>query len=312
MNALELIFKWLILPGFAAYLVICILVYWQQERLIFIPQSLPQDYSFAALEYPHLQVFITMSDGEQIHGLWFPADERVAAEEGHTVVHQVDSGDGIGAADGLHDEETVNELPADRSRKLILYLHGNAGSLQGWGTIAGNYLGKGHDLFIPDYRGFGKSSGRIRSEYRFLNDMREVWQWALRHYEETNIIVIGYSVGTVPAAMIGAEGSPAAVVLKAPLYSARKLKRTHYRILPGFLLRYELNNAGFLPEITAPVHLLHGDADEIIPLSHGKALSAYLKPDDTFVIFPRHGHNGMNHSPLYHEFLHRLLVEEVY
>jgi len=53
---------------------------------------------------------------------------------------------------------------------VILYFHGNAGSLRTWGDVAGDFTSRGYDILIPDYRGFGKSTGSISNEKMLLAD----------------------------------------------------------------------------------------------------------------------------------------------
>lgn len=295
------ILKWVVLPGVLVYLALSLFLFWQQERLLFFPERLPQDFRFAGFP-SHKEVFIPMSDGERLHALWFPESGVVSPGQ----VAEALPGQVAGALPG----QIAEALPVEgRSDRVILYLHGNAGSLRGWGGIASYYQGFGYDVFIPDYRGFGKSTGRIRSEARFLDDIREVWSWLLQYYEASDVVVIGYSIGSVPAAMLGAEGSPGTVVLKAPMYNARTLKSMYYPIFPDFLLRYQLDVAGFLQQISARVELIHGEDDEIIPVSQSRALEAYLKPGDTLFMLPGQGHNGMNHNPDFHRLLNNILSQ---
>ncbi|WP_162911066.1 alpha/beta fold hydrolase [Azohydromonas sediminis] len=65
------------------------------------------------------------------------------------------------------------QLPAPAG--LVFFLHGNAGNLDGWFADVGFYRRAGHDLFMPDYRGYGKSSGRIDSEAQLHADVRAAW-----------------------------------------------------------------------------------------------------------------------------------------
>jgi uncharacterized protein len=340
---IELLFKWIILPAILIYAALSVLLFWQQERILFIPERLPADFRFDALPQPHTEIFIPLRDGEQLHALWFPGEGQGFGQTGFQFFDALPSDGEVSSPDLAKSEEPsitgneiaeYDELPsvlksnnaaspaqsvhatpeapmsvviAGGTGQLILYLHGNAGSLRGWGSIASYYKALGYDFLIPDYRGFGKSSGRIRSEAQFLDDTRELWQWVLQYYEPEDIVVIGYSIGSAPAAMLGAEGNPRMVILKAPLYNARKLKAAYYPIFPDFLLRYSLDTAGFLQHTTSQVHLLHGDADEIIPVSHSRALSAYLKPGDELILLPGQTHNGMNHNPDYYGVLRRIL-----
>lgn len=266
MKSLLLILKWLIIPGLGAYLLLCMLMYFRQESFIFHPHKLPQNFRFS-FEYEHEEVFIDTPDGERLHALKFAADS---------------------------------------SKGLIFYLHGNAGALDGWGTIAGTYLSLGYDFFIMDYRGFGKSTGKIRSEEMFFDDVRLMFEHASAGYNPDNIVIIGYSIGAVPAALVASEYTVRKLILKAPFYSAAQLQRETFPLLPGFLLKYPLKTHYYLNETDVPVVIIHGDADEVIPLRHGQKLAREFKDGDTLIVLPFQTHNGMNHNPEFHDALRNI------
>ena len=91
---------------------------------------------------------------------------------------------------------------ADSSKGLIFYLHGNAGSINSWGEIAKTYTDLDHDVFILDYRGYGKSEGSITSQDQLFRDLQIVYDEVKKRYREDKVIVLGYSIGTAPAAKI--------------------------------------------------------------------------------------------------------------
>src|SRR5690606_6024547 len=67
---------------------------------------------------------------------------------------------------------------------IILYLHGNAGSLDGWGGVAPTFTNLGYDIFIPDYRGYGKSEGAVAGESQLYDDMQRVYDHIKIDYTE--------------------------------------------------------------------------------------------------------------------------------
>ena len=70
------------------------------------------------------------------------------------------------------DGNTISALlfKAENSKGIVYYHHGNAGNLESWGLKANDFLDKGYDLLIYDYRGYGKSTGKIKSEKMASND----------------------------------------------------------------------------------------------------------------------------------------------
>src|SRR5690606_33398200 len=80
-------------------------------------------------------------------------------------------------ADSGADADAGTGAAAEPSRPAVLYLHGNAGHLQDWGWHADLYVEAGHDFVVIDYRGYGKSGGRIENEEQLHADVRRVWAW---------------------------------------------------------------------------------------------------------------------------------------
>jgi hypothetical protein len=165
-------------------------------------------------------------------------------------------------------------LKQQAAKGVVLYLHGNVGdngrSLYQTKSIAE----LGYDLFLVDYRGFGKSEGSITSETDMTTDLQTVYDRLKATYGEEQIVIAGYSLGSGPASFLAANNKPKAVVLVAPYTSLTDMKNLFFGIFPDFLLKYELNNLANLGSSRSPVHILHGSNDELIPLSMGRALRA--------------------------------------
>ncbi|MCB9359798.1 MAG: alpha/beta fold hydrolase [Flavobacteriales bacterium] len=196
----------------------------------------------------------------------------------------------------VEDKVTVNGLlfKAEQTKGLIFYLHGNAGALDTWGEIADFYTQNNYDIFILDYRGFGKSEGRIENEKQFLNDVQLVYDSLTTQYQEENIVVIGYSIGTCPAAYVAAKNNPKHLVLKAPYYSMLDLVHHYYAIVPGFMVKYKLRTNEYVKEVKAPITIFHGTEDNIIPVENSYKLKEYLKPTtDTLIIVDGKTHHGV-------------------
>jgi pimeloyl-ACP methyl ester carboxylesterase len=243
--------------------------YFFQEKLLFLPSKLSSNHIFN-FDVQFKELEFTMDDQVKLHGIMFPVIE---------------------------------------SKGLILYLHGNAGSVEDWGRISPYYVDVSYDLFILDYRGFGKSEGRIQSEEQFFSDARTVYQHFVEDYGEENIIVVGYSIGTAPAAMLASHFNPAKVVLKAPFYNLMDIKRRYYPFLPDFLMRYAFENNIYLKETESQIIIYHGTHDEIIPNESSALLRPLLKPGDHYIILPNQTHNGMNRNPDFHNSFRELVIE---
>ncbi len=177
-------------------------------------------------------------------------------------------------------------LRLPQPRGLVFYLHGNAGNLDSWFVNADFYRALNVDLFMLDYRGYGKSSGRISSEAALMADVQAAWASVAPAYAGRPVVVAGRSLGTGLAAQLVA-GLPAAqqpqlLMLVSAYRSMPALATMHYPLLPAALLRYTLDTETALRSIAAAgpggpkLLLLHGAQDTLIPASHSDALAALV------------------------------------
>ncbi len=196
---------------------------------------------------------------------------------------------------------------SDSSKGLIFYLHGNGGALDTWGDIASLYTDLCYDLFILDYRGYGKSDGKISSEKQLFDDVQVVYDSLRSLYPENKIIILGFSIGTCPAAMLAARNHPETLILQAPYYSMTDMMKRTYPFLPTVLLRFPLNTDKYLKEVKAPVYIFHGDADNVIYYGSSVKLIADCKPGDELITLPGQGHARFTHNPDYIAALEKIL-----
>ena len=188
---------------------------------------------------------------------------------------------------------------APASRGVLLHFHGNAGNLDGWSEIAGTLATRlRRDVLMIDYPGFGKSTGAIRSEAQLHEIADAALALAKREAKGKPVAVIGRSIGTGFAVRLAALNSVDSLVLETPYYSLSRLARGQYPWAPLFLLRYPLSSFEWMPQVKAPVLVLHGDADELIPYADGKELAS-LNPAARFVTIPGGHHNDLRRYDLY-------------
>lgn len=245
------------------YGTICTIAYYHQEKLIFHPEALDPDFAFS-FEEKHVEVDIKTKDNHSLHALLF---ER----EGNT--------------------------------QLVVYYHGNAGNLEHWGHIAPIYLNAGFNIIIYDYRGFGKSTGEIENQDDLLSDAQLVYDFAKSKYQEPEITVIGYSIGSGLASAVAGNNSPRMLILKSPYYALSDLAASKMPFLPGgTLVKYKLPTHSYLEEVNFPIHIFHGDEDRVIPVEHSRRLSEKF-PEINYVELKGQNHPAMNHNESYKEFI---------
>lgn len=165
-------------------------------------------------------------------------------------------------------------IPHENAQGVILYLHGNRGSNRRCLRQADMLTGMGYDVFMPDYRGFGKSEGRITSQKQMLKDIQAVYDHLKQSYDESQIVIVGYSLGTGMASYLASENHPRHLFLVAPYLSFWDLKNRKFPLVPDFLIKYPLNNKKYLANARCPVTLFHGTEDEVIPFDSSEQLKA--------------------------------------
>lgn len=193
------------------------------------------------------------------------------------------------------------------SKGAILYLHGNKGNNRRCIRQAEMLEGLGYDIMIPDYRGYGKSDGKIESEGQLLSDVQAVYNHLKKSYDETNIIVVGYSLGTGMASYLAAHNSPSQLLLIAPYISFYDLKDRYIKLVPDFLVKYPLNNQKYLADVKCPIHLFHGTTDEVIPYDSSIFLSK-VNPLINLITLNGTGHRGS----IFHHLVRDELKNSIY
>lgn len=194
-------------------------------------------------------------------------------------------------------------LKTANARGVILYLHGNVGDNGRSLYQTKSIQALGYDLFLVDYRGFGKSEGVVTSEEHLTNDLQVVYDRLKQDYAEENILIAGYSLGSGPASFLAAHNHPRAVILVAPYTSLTDMKNEFFWMFPDFLMKYGMSNRSYLAQATSPVYLLHGTADELIPLEMSKSLRSLDPARMKLVEMPDVSHRGAILNAMFSEVM---------
>ena len=207
---------------------------------------------------------------------------------------------------------SVMHLKLPDPKGVIFFLHGNAGNLAGWFGNADFYRSANFDLVMPDYRGYGKSTGHISSARQLREDVRAVWDAFAAQYQGKRVVLYGRSLGSGLAAdlaaQLSAEGRrPDLTVLVSAYESIRALTTEHYPWVPSALVRYPLDTASHLPAIAGPVLLVHGERDALIGVHHAERLKSVAPATDLLVV-PGASHNDIHEFPVYRQELQEALA----
>jgi uncharacterized protein len=194
-------------------------------------------------------------------------------------------------------------------RGLVFYLHGNVGDLTTWTTGLDFYRRINYDLFIFDYRGYGKSTGHIESEAQLHADVRAAFEAIAPRYRNAPIVLLGRSLGTGLATRLAADVDPALLVLVTPFTSLAAAGMRRYPYAPEFLVKYPLRNDKLIGSVKSPVLLVAGTRDRLTPLADSEALRALARSRVELLVVDGAGHNNIQNFPAYIDGLAERLAQ---
>jgi uncharacterized protein len=201
-------------------------------------------------------VAIETEDGERLHGWWVTAGSRSI---GH-----------------------------------VLLCHGNGGNV-GDGTVHAELLSAaGFDVLVFDYRGYGRSSGRPGEEGTY-RDARAARAAMLRQpgVDDSRIFYLGESLGGAVALALALECPPKGLILQSTFASVREMGRLHYPYLPAAVVPDAYPSLRRIRDLDAPVLVLHGECDDVVPVSQGRALYRAARGPKRMHVFPGLGHSDL-------------------
>jgi pimeloyl-ACP methyl ester carboxylesterase len=182
--------------------------------------------------------------------------------------------------------------PAGPGQPTILYFHGNAGNLASRSERVRRYVARGYGVMFLSYRGYNGSTGNP-SESANVADAKLAYDALIADgVAPDDIIVYGESLGSGVAVQIAADNEIGGLVLDAPYTTIVDVAAQAYPYLPvrPFIFdRYE--TLRYLPRVQAPLLVLHGEEDRIIPVEMGKAVYAAANAPKEIATFPHAGHS---------------------
>lgn len=185
-------------------------------------------------------------------------------------------------------------VPAQAGKKLVIYFQGNAGGLDLRADRFKWLIADGTGLLALRYRGYGGSTGSP-SEDGLIRDARAAYAFASAQVPANRIVVFGESLGTAVAVALAAERPSAGVILDAPFTSAADVGAAAYRFAPvRWLMKDSWHSDERIGRITAPLLVLHGEQDQIVPIRFSEKLFALANEPKRMVRFPQGGHVNLD------------------
>jgi len=237
-------------------------LYFLQEKILFLPTTLAQDYQYE-FRYPFEELFFNTSENVSINAIHFK-----------------------------------NENP----KGVILYFHGNAGDLSRWGIVAEHFVSQNYDVLIMDYRTYGKSTGKLSQQgfyddaeycYNYVLGL---------YSEEDIVVYgrsLGTGIATYLASKHQPKQLILETPYFSILDVAKQ--RFPFLPVTA-LLRYEFRSNEFITKVKCPITMFHGTDDSIIPFSSAQKLNSVAPKDSTsFITIDGGGHNNLISYDLYKE-----------
>ncbi|KGL58806.1 alpha/beta hydrolase [Polaribacter sp. Hel1_85] len=249
--------------------VVSIVLYFFQERFLFHPEKLHKNFQFQYENQKVKEYNLKIKDGVTINGLHFKAEN---------------------------------------SKGLVYYLKGNSKSIKGWGKFAVDFTLHNYDVIMIDYRGFGKSTGKMSQE-SMKHDALYVYNKLKEVVKEENIIIYGRSLGTGLATKVASMNNPKMLVLACPYFSMKKNVKRYLPFVPlGLVMRYSMPTYKWIKYVKCPIKIIHGTNDKVIKFASSIRLSK-MKPNQT-KLFPiiGGGHKDLHNFESYHKVLHEILT----
>jgi len=195
------------------------------------------------------------------------------------------------------DKETLNAwFVKGKFDVLFLFCHGNAGDIGDRVENIAQLVMAGLSVLIFDYRGYGKSTGTPKEEGVY-KDAEAVYNYAIKelNYSPEKIIVFGRSLGAAVAAHLASQVKTAGVILESAFTNLKDMAWVHYPFIPGkFLVKHKFNVLDKIKKLKAPLLIIHGEKDTIVPLWMGEKIYQQAPEPKEFYTVPEADHNDTN------------------
>lgn len=184
--------------------------------------------------------------------------------------------------------------PSKAGMPVVVVFHGNAGNLSYRAFIADAFIKKGYGVYLAEYRGYGGNGG-TPTEPGFYADGRSAIKWIHeKGYKDSETIIYGESIGTGVAVQMATEFKPKLLILQSAYSSFAEVAKTRFWFLPVDLMLFDrFDSDKKIGQVSAPVLIIHGEVDNIIPIELAKTLFEAAKEPKTFIVLPEASHNDV-------------------
>jgi fermentation-respiration switch protein FrsA (DUF1100 family) len=248
------ILKWVVVLAVVGYFVLVALLYLAQRRLLFHPRSTHP--SPAAVGLPQAEeAVIDTADGERVI-IW--------------------------------------QMPPRDKKPVVIYFHGNAEIVASRAERHRELTADGIGLIALSYRGYMGSTGNPTEE-GLLRDAEAAYRFATLSYPSSPVVLWGHSLGSGVAVALASRHPIAKVILEAPFSSAADVAAGIFPFVPvRWLMHDQFRSDLRIAAVRAPLLIMHGARDWVIPIRFGKRLFERAHEPKRFVRFPDGGHDDLD------------------
>lgn len=251
----------------AGYAIVTIIIYLVQEKLIFKPEKLRQDFLYK-YDIPFRELFFDVELGVRINGLHFYVKDP---------------------------------------NGLILYFHGNTRSIKGWAKYAKDFYRYGYDVLLVDFRGFGKSTGTrgeqvMYDDMQFVYDYLKA-----RYDENHIIVYGRSLGSGFAAKLASGNSPRYLILDAPYYSFRKAVQRFIPILPMKYILRYQILTNKWIAKVNCHTYILHGTKDWLIPIKQSEQLQQLNPDKITLISIHGGGHNNLPDFPEYHNFIRDIL-----
>lgn len=250
------------------YILLAVIIYFIQERFIFKPEKLPQDFVYK-YDAPFREVNFDIEEGVRINGLHFYVKEPLG---------------------------------------MVLYFHGNSRSIKGWGKYARDFYRYQYDVVLVDYRGFGKSTGKRNEEDMLNDMQVVYSKLTENMPEHCMIVYGRSIGSGFACKVASDNKPRYLILDAPYFSFKRVVERFLPWLPHWLVLRYHLRTDKWIKKVNCHTYILHGTKDWLIPIRQSEQLQAINPHKITLIRIHGGGHNNLPTFPEYHKFLRDILL----
>lgn len=252
----------------SGYVLLIIIIYLIQERLIFKPEKLEQDFRYK-YDAPFKELFIDVEPGVRINGIHFYVKDPLG---------------------------------------LILYFHGNTRSIKGWARYAKDFYRYNYDVVLVDYRGFGKSTGKRGEKAMFKDMQVVYDYLSVQYHENQIIIYGRSLGSGFASKLASDNSPRYLILDAPFYSFEKAVQRFIPILPIKYVLRFQLHTDKWIRKVNCHTYILHGTKDWLIPIKHSEHLQKLNPNKITLIRIEGGGHNNLPSFPEYHNFIRDILA----